>query len=125
MPLQEIGKMLDVITKEAKADKDSNNTTNTNSHNNDNNAINNNHNADHNSSDDIDIDITEALKRVLEYGVRGCGFLLKSTGANGRKRFSPKTYRKPVLFLRKSPKVSGKSSRRRPRRTRTQGEPLV
>ena len=31
----------------------------------------------------------------------GSGFLRKSTGANGRKRFSTNTYRKPVWFLQK------------------------
>ena len=36
----------------------------------------------------------------------GSGFLRKSTGANEGKRFSAKTYRKPVLFLHKSPKIS-------------------
>ena len=37
----------------------------------------------------------------------GSGFLRKSTGANGRNQFSTNTYRKLVLFLQKSPKVSG------------------
>ena len=36
----------------------------------------------------------------------GSGFLRKSTGANRRKRFSTNTYRKLVLFLQTSPKVS-------------------
>ena len=47
-----------------------------------------------------------AAKRVLEYGVRAPGFLRKSTGANERKRFSTNTYRKLVLFLQTSPKIS-------------------
>ena len=47
-------------------------------------------------------------KRVLEYGVRAPVFYGRpSTGANRRKRFSTKTYRKLVLFLQKSSKVSG------------------
>ena len=44
---------------------------------------------------------------VLEYGVRAPAPCGKSTGANGRKRFSTNMYRKLVLFLRRSPKISG------------------
>ena len=38
--------------------------------------------------------------------ITGYGFLLTSTGANGRKRFSTNTYRHIVLLLRKSPNIS-------------------
>ena len=37
----------------------------------------------------------------------GSGFLWKSTGANRRKRFSTNTYRNTVLFLQKSPRITG------------------
>ena len=46
------------------------------------------------------------LKRTCVRGT-GSGFLRKSTGANGRTRFSPNTNITPVLFLQTSPKVSG------------------
>ena len=35
------------------------------------------------------------------------GSLPKSTGANGRKQFSANTYMKLVLFLQRSPNISG------------------
>ena len=37
----------------------------------------------------------------------GSGFLRKPTGANGSKRFSTETHRNIVLFLQKSPNISG------------------
>ena len=50
--------------------------------------------------------INTTVREDLSTGT-GSGFLRKSTGANGRKRFSTKTHRKLVLFLQESPKVSG------------------
>ena len=41
---------------------------------------------------------------------KGLGVLRKPTGANGRTRFSKKSYRKPVLFLQKSPKIFPETS---------------
>ena len=48
--------------------------------------------------------------RLREYSSiqgTGSGFSRKSTGAHGRKRLSMNTRRKLVLFLQKSPKISG------------------
>ena len=46
--------------------------------------------------------------RGTRYGVRstGSGFLRKSTGANGRRRFSTNTYTYMFVFLQKSPEAS-------------------
>ena len=61
-------------------------------------------------------------QRILEYLSTGSGFPRRSTGAGGRKRFSTKTYRKPLLFiltgvsenLRKPPGVYGRMQFRNP-----------
>ena len=54
---------------------------------------------------------TGSCKRIVlrEYSSSGMGsgFLRKSAGTNGRERFSTKAYRKLVLFLQKSSKISG------------------
>ena len=47
------------------------------------------------------------IREYSSAGYAGSGFPRKSTGANGRKLFSTNTYRKLVLFLLTSPKVSG------------------
>ena len=50
------------------------------------------------------------IKGRLDYRVRDpvfYGSLRKSTGANGSKRSSMNTYRKFVLLLQRSPKISG------------------